>query len=244
MFAMNRQACFAAVHDVSMIAFGDVSNISAHVLNPMIQHDATCLCLICGNSASCRDASVTKNSFQAHAMYSLLAAATSSDLDLKSTKSDKLRMLVLLNADKALANTKQTLMRFAADLTLHVGYSIQHTATKDQKSQFHVLCVFFVDCARDDACKHWLREMLLSSDRMVIVAPESAVVFMNETFADCNANNAVSFIYFDDLQFCINVLVHASMTTKHRLTLADIARVDIDQKLHIVDTQRNKYLFF
>lgn len=232
----------AATHDAAMIALGDVSNLSSHILHPTIQHDVASLCLICGNSATCRNA--TNGNPNARAMQSLLQTATSSDLDLKSTESVKIRGLVLLHANKVQPTTTPFLLRFVADLTLHVGYSVQHaTCSKDMSLQFHALFVFFTHFDRDDASKQWLRDILNRSERVVIVAPNNAITFINETFADCKTTN-MTLIYFNDLHVCVNLLLHTSMTTKHRMTTADLARMDKHKNLTIVENQPLKYVFF
>ena len=238
----------------AMIAWGDFANIGEHFLTPFIEHNVATGCVICGNSGM---ACEKKRRPHAVEMEHLLVAATSNDLDLEKTGADSVRQLFVLgnddfNRDFASVND-QLLLRFIADLTLHVGYLYQSLKPLKQEAlqlKYHSLVLFFIALDEEknntSEWKLWIKRVLNRSERTVIIAPIYTTRLWNECLADEMAfARKTSMIYFHDLQSLLRILLHTSMMTKHRVSVDDIRRIDKDDTVSILPSlDRPAYLFF
>lgn len=232
------------LHDGAMIVFADATMLCAHVYRPSTVHLPTSNCILCGNTTLVQTEHCPQPK---RAMLSVLPIATSSDLDLQSTNSNAVRQLCILGLD-AITNSKteQTILRFVSDLTLHVGYTVAHQRVQTTRT-FHVLTLFFTsDKEQTHNWKEWLRSTVVAYClRTVIIAPLSMTRFFNETFAECSSSN-LTFIYFADLQYVTDVLLHSSLIAKHRVVVKNLHQVDVRNELTVVSSHptRAGCLFF
>lgn len=246
---MNRDRMVTA----AMIASGDIVNIAQHFLTPSIQHNAATGCVICGDSHSLSEKKCKPNAVE---VQQLLVAATSNDLDLQKTGADSVRQLFLFDNDThrnfSSAND-QLLLRFLADMSLHVGYLCQSLKPLKQDAlhlKYHSLILFFIaleeEKTNNSEWKTWIKRVLSRSQRTVIITPLHTTRLWNECLADAaEIAQKTSMIYFSDLQSLLRILLHTSMITKHRVSVDDIRRVDKSDSLVILPSMdRQAYLFF
>lgn len=247
---MNRERAIAG----AMIACADITNVVSHIIHPTNQHSIEHSCLICGNSASTKIHNPNTNSKSCE-MNQILAKPTSSDLDLQSTGTDAVRKVMVFGLDVecvSQSETNQLLLRWISDLTLHVGYSSQFKRTKqDAEAKYHSLILFFVHFEEshcNQEWKDWMRSVVAQSARVVIISSNESSRFFNECFSDYTFNaTKITMLYYSNLQMLLRVLLHASMTTHHRVSTNDLQRLNTahDNLFSIVaSSDRQSYLFF
>lgn len=235
------------LHDGASMAAGDVLLIGTHVVKPFVKHEHGCL--VCGDRHNAKRHSVS-------ALEAILPVPASSDLDLVATNSELVRQMVVLGLDcittTQKASTKQSILRFAQDLMLHSGYNVTYHQDLTL-NKFHVFTCFIADTLTIETClsafKIWLREIVCTmSSRVAIIAPKTIATTMNEIFADEEkAYSKTTIVYFDSLEHIVDILLHMSFVTKHRVTANNILKAVVSHRgtVEIVgDASQEQCLFF